>query len=64
MIKLKMNRINHCNHLLLVLLAPGLSSAFSMVHQGETQQVNMFTPPQKFNFFQPYDFAGVGGHGI
>merc|ERR1712013_306675 len=29
---------NHCHHLLLALLAPGLSSAFSMVHQGETQQ--------------------------
>ena len=64
MIKLKMNRINHCHYLLLALLAPGLSSAFSMVHQGETQQVTMFTPPQKFNFFQHYDFAGVGGHGI
>ena len=47
---MKIDRIRYC-HLFLVLLAPGLSSAFSMVHQGETQQVNMFTPPQKFNFF-------------
>ena len=43
---MKMGGIRDC-HLLLVLLAPGLSSAFSMVHQGETQQVNMITPPQK-----------------
>ena len=57
---MKMGGIRDC-HLLLILLAPGLSSAFSMVHQGETQQVNMFT---KIQFFQPYDFAGVGGHGI
>ena len=51
MIKLKMNRINHCNHLLLVLLAPGLSSAFSMVHEGETQQVIMITPQKITNLF-------------
>ena len=43
---MKMGGIRDC-HLLLVLLTPGLSSAFSMVHQGETQQVNMITPPQK-----------------
>ena len=46
---MKMGGIRDC-HLLLVLLAPGLSSAFSMVHQGETQQVNMITHPQKLQF--------------
>ena len=60
---MKIDGISYC-HLFLALLAPGLSSTFSMVHQGDTQQVNMFTPPQKFNLFQHYDFAGVGGHGI
>ena len=60
---MKIDGIRYC-HLFLVLLAPGLTSAFSMVHQGETQQVNMFTPPQKFIFFQHYDFAGVGRHEI
>ena len=60
---MKMGGIRDC-HLLLILLAPGLSSAFSMVHQGETQQVIMITPQKITNLFnliilKNYVFLGI-----